>query len=39
MFKLPTMETAQEVIVDQSVVKNNNEPLVIHNKSKNTTAA
>ena len=39
MFKLPTMETAQEVIVDQSVVKNNNEPLVIHNKSKKTSAA
>ena len=39
MFKLPTMETAQEVIVDQSVVKNNNEPLVIHNKNKKTSAA
>ena len=39
MFKLPTMEDAVEVIVDQSVVKNNSEPLVIHSKSKTTSAA
>jgi len=39
MFKLPTMEDATEVIVDQSVVKNNSEPLVIYNKNKKTTAA
>ena len=39
MFKLPTMENVAEVIVDQSVVKNNSEPLIIYAKSKTTTAA
>ena len=39
MFKLPTMEDAVEVIIDQSTVKNNSEPLVIHSKSKTTSAA
>jgi len=39
MFKLPTMEDVVQVIVDQSVVKNNNEPLIIHAKSKTTSAA
>ena len=39
MFKLPTMENVQEIIVDQSVVKNNTEPLVIYAKNKKTTAA
>ena len=39
MFKLPTLEGAEEVIVDQSVVKNNSEPLVIYNKRKKTSAA
>jgi len=39
MFKLPTMENVSEVIVDQSVVKNNSEPLVIHSKNKKTSAA
>ena len=39
MFKLPTMEDVEQVIVDQSVVKNNSEPLIIHGKSKTTTAA
>ena len=39
MFKLPAMEDVVEVIVDQSVVKNNSEPLVIHAKSKTTSAA
>ena len=39
MFKLPTMEDVEQVIVDQSVVKNNSEPLIIHSKSKTTTAA
>ena len=27
MFKLPTMENVEEVVVDQSVVKNNSQPL------------
>jgi len=39
MFKLPALEGVEEVIVDRSVVKNNNEPLLIHSKSKKTTAA
>ena len=39
MFKLPTMEGVVQVIVDQSVVKNNSEPLIIHGKSKTTSAA
>ena len=39
MFKLPAMSDASEVIVNGSVVKNNNEPIIIHSKSKKTTAA
>ena len=39
MFKLPTMEDVVQVIVDQSVVKNNSEPLIIHAKSKTASAA
>jgi len=39
MFKLPTMENVQQVVIDQSVVKNNTEPLIIHAKNKKTSAA
>ena len=39
MFKLPTQEGVVQVIVDQSVVKNNSEPLIIHTKNKTTSAA
>ena len=39
MFKLPTMENVEEVIVDQSVVKNNSEPIITHTKNKKTSAA
>ena len=39
MFKLPATEGVEEVIVDQSVVKNNTEPLMIHSKGKKTSAA
>ena len=39
MFKLPTMENVAQVIVDKSSVKNNTEPLIIHTKSKTTSAA
>ena len=39
MFKLPAMDGVEEVLVNGSVVKNNNEPLIIHSKSKKTTAA
>ena len=39
MFKLPTMENVEEVVVDLSSVKNNTEPLIIHTKTKKTSAA
>jgi ATP-dependent Clp protease ATP-binding subunit ClpX len=39
MFKLPTLEGVEEIIVDKSVVKNNKEPLIIYAKTKKTTAA
>jgi len=39
MFKLPTMEGVEEVIVNEAVVKNNSEPLFIHSKGKKISAA
>jgi len=39
MFKLPTMDDVQEVIINGSVVKNNNEPIITFSKTKKTTAA
>jgi ATP-dependent Clp protease ATP-binding subunit ClpX len=39
MFKIPTMDDVNEVIVNASTVKNNNEPMITHAKSKKTTAA
>ena len=39
MFKLPAMDGVEEVLVNESIVKNNSEPLIIHSKSKKTTAA
>jgi len=39
MFKLPTMDDVEEVIINQSVVKNASEPLIIHSKTKKTSAA
>ncbi len=39
MFKLPTMEGVEEVIINESVVKNNSDPIIIHSKSKKTSAA
>ena len=39
MFKLPTMDDVEEVVVNQSVVKNNSEPLITHSKIKKTSAA
>ncbi len=39
MFKLPTMENVEEVIIDQQVVKNKSEPLIIHSNKKKTSAA
>jgi ATP-dependent Clp protease ATP-binding subunit ClpX len=39
MFKLPTMENATKVVIDQSVVKNKSEPLITFSKNKKTFAA
>ena len=39
MFKLPAMDDVEEVLVNESIVKNKSEPLIIHSKSKKTTAA
>ena len=39
MFKLPSMESVSEIIIDLSVVKNNTEPKAVHSKNKKTTAA
>ena len=39
MFKLPTMDDIQEVIVNESIVKNNSEPIIMHSKTKKTSAA
>ena len=39
MFRLPTMEDVEEVVVNKSVVKNGSEPLIIHSKDKKTSAA
>ena len=39
MFKLPAMDDVEEVLVNETIVKNNSEPLIIHSKSKKTTAA
>jgi ATP-dependent Clp protease ATP-binding subunit ClpX len=39
MFKLPTLEGVEEVIINQSVVKSNSEPLIIYSKNKKTSAA
>jgi len=39
MFKLPTMADVEEVTVNQSVVKNNNEPIITYSKTKKTSAA
>jgi len=39
MFKLPAMESVEEIIIDQSVVKNGVEPKLVHSKNKKITAA
>ena len=39
MFKLPAMDDIEEVLVNESVVKNNSEPLIIHSRSKKTSVA
>ena len=39
MFKLPMMDDVEEVIVNETVVKNSREPVLIHSKTKKTSAA
>ena len=39
MFKLPAMDDVEEVIVNQSVVQKSQEPIIIHSKTKKTSAA
>jgi ATP-dependent Clp protease ATP-binding subunit ClpX len=39
MFKLPTMDNVDEIVVDQSVVRNKTQPIVIHSKNKKISAA
>ena len=39
MFKLPAMDDIEEVLVNESVVKNNSEPLIIHSRPKKTSVA
>ena len=39
MFKLPAMNDVSEVNINESVVKNNSEPLITHSKKKKTSAA
>ena len=39
MFKLPTMDHVDEIVVDQSVVRNKTEPIIIHSKNKKISAA
>ena len=39
MFKLPTMSNVEEVILEQSTIKGNVEPIIVYSKSKKSTAA
>ena len=39
MFKLPTMVDVEEVIINETVVRNTQEPIFIHSKTKKTSAA
>ena len=39
MFKLPTMDDVEEVIVSETAVKNSSEPIFIHAKTKKPSAA
>ena len=39
MFKLPTMDDVEKVIINQSVVKNVTEPLITYSKNKKISAA
>lgn len=39
MFKLPTMEDVEEIVVNETVVKNNKEPIIIHSRTKKASVA
>jgi len=39
MFKLPSMSDVEEVVINQSVVKNGSDPLITHSKTKKISAA
>ena len=39
MFKLPTMSNVEEVILEQSTIKGNTEPIIVYSKNKKSTAA
>jgi len=39
MFKLPTMVDVEEIIINETVVRNTQEPIYIHSKTKKTSAA
>ena len=39
MFKLPTMDDVEEVIINETVVKSSKEPMFIHSKTKKISAA
>ena len=39
MFKLPTMEDIEEVIINEAVVNKAREPILVHSKNKKTSAA
>jgi len=39
MFKLPTMSNVEEVILEQSTIKENAEPIIVYSKNKKSTAA
>jgi len=39
MFKLPTLQDVDEVVVNGSVVKNSGEPIITYSKNKKTSAA
>ena len=39
MFKLPAMDDVHEVIVNETAVKNNSEPIITHSKTRKTSAA
>ena len=39
MFKLPTMDDVEKVIINQSVVRNVTEPLITYSKNKKISAA